>query len=88
MAYVIICSKNHHHKDKDQKHEFFKDASKILWDPPQTWHSLMGTPNKIIDMEYGELKDAESKGDIAKWKENLLHLAAACGLAILDTYHK
>jgi hypothetical protein len=83
-AYLIIC----HKKDKDQKKEFFKDASKILWDPPKTWHSLMGTPNKIIDMEYQELKDAEAKGDIAKWKENLLHLAAACGLAILDTYHK
>ena len=87
MSYIIIC-KHKHSKDTTQHAEFFKDASKILWNPPETWHSLMGTPNKIIDMEYQELKDAEVKGDIAKWKENLLHLAAACGLAILDTYHK
>ena len=87
MSYIIIC-KRKSSEGTDQYKEFFKESTKILWNPPETWHSLMGTPNKIIDMEYKELKDAETKGDTAKWRENLYHLAAACALANLDTYRK
>ena len=88
---VLKDSEHRHHKkhhERDEKKQFFKDAREVLWNPPETWHEHMGNPKEIIDMEYRELKAAETKGDTAAWKENLLHLAAACGLAILKVYNK
>jgi hypothetical protein len=91
--YLVLKDSSEHrhnrkHHEPDEKKQFFKDAREILWNPPETWHEHMGNPREIIDMEYRELKAAETKGDMVAWRENLLHLAAACGLAILKVYNK
>ena len=88
---VIVKDEKHGHMHKhehDARKTFFKEAKAMLWNPPATWHEHMADPKKIVDMEFQELKKAETAGDMKAWHENLLHLAAACGLTMLHEYNK
>ena len=49
-TYLIIKHGNGEHKH-DARKMFFKDAKDMLWNPPETWHSHMADPKKIVDME-------------------------------------
>ena len=96
MTTYLIIKNGHEHKEhkehkehrRDARKTFFKEAKDMLWNPPSTWHEHMADPKKIIDMEYRELKAAEAAGDMTKWRENVLHLAAACGLTMVHEYNK
>ena len=72
MDYVII---------KEHDHGFMGHVKKVLCDPPTTWHTMMKDPDGIIAMEHEELKKAKASNDIKSWRENLVHLAAACAYA-------
>ena len=88
-TYLILENEHkHEHKKHGSRKSFFKDAKDMLWNPPETWHQYMANPKKIVDMEYQELKKAEAAGDMVKWRENLLHLAAACGLTMIQEYNR
>ena len=66
--------------DKD-KTSFHSKVEHTVCNPPETWHKHMEDPMYIIKMEYNELVKAYEEKDQAGYRENLVHLAAACTLA-------
>lgn len=71
---IEIVSRRFKPTDVDQK--FMDACEEIDRNPPATWSKYSDMAD-VITMEYNEMLQAKKSGNMAEYKENLIHLSTA-----------
>ena len=71
---IEIVSRRFKPTDADQ--EFMDACAEIDRNPPAIWSKYSDMAD-VITMEYNEMVQAKKSGNMAEYKENLIHLSTA-----------
>lgn len=71
---IEIATKSWKPSETDKK--FMDACAEIDRNPPATWSKYSDMAD-VITMEYNEMLQAKKSGNMAEYKENLIHLSTA-----------